>query len=200
MESRTSYQQQQINLVLKEKDRTCPRKRMHNDLIRQLQDWKEEGYWIILSIDSNKDSYKKSLGKSIAAREGLNMKEVVGTFTGKKTGETFFRWSKPIDAVCATLDIIVVGACVMPEGYGVCDHRLFVLDLLTSSLIGKPPTRIIRSGAGRLNTKIPSTKDNYTNLMENLVLMHRLTERVVDVHNASSSIVLVKEIAEITDQ
>ena len=35
---RTSYQQQRRYLVLKEKDRTCPRKRLHYDLIRQLQD------------------------------------------------------------------------------------------------------------------------------------------------------------------
>ena len=37
------------------------------------------------------------------------------------------------------------------------------------------------------------TKDNYTNVLENLVLSHRLTERMVPVHNASSIIVLVKE-------
>ena len=91
---------------------------------------------------------------------------MVGTFTGKKIGETFFRRSKPIDAVWATPDIVVLGACVTLAGYGVGDHCLFVLDFLTSSMIGKTPTRIIRSGARQLNTKIPSTKDNYTNVLE----------------------------------
>ena len=81
----------------------------------------------------------------------------------------------------------------MPEGYGVENHRLFVIDFLTSSLIGKTPPRIIRSGARRLNKKIPSTKDNYTNVMEKLVLIHHLTERMVAAHHESSSIVLVKE-------
>ena len=70
------------------------------------------------------------------------MNEVVGTFTGKKIGATFFIGSKPIDAVWATPDIVVVGECVMPEGYGVGDHRLFVLDFLTSSIIGKMPPRL----------------------------------------------------------
>ena len=138
---------------------------------------------IILCMDENEDIQKKSLGKSITARDVLNMNYLVGTFTGKKTGTTFFRVSKPIDAVWATPDIVVVGACVMPEGYGVGDHRLFVLDFLTSSIIGKIPTRIIRSSERRLNTKIPSTKDNYTNVLENLVLRHRLTERMVSAHN-----------------
>ena len=88
----------------------------------------------------------------------------------------------------------------MPAGYGVRDHRLFVLYLLTSSLIGQTPPQMIRSGAIRLNTKIPSTKYNYTNVLENLVVSHCLTERMVDAHNAISSIVLVKEIIEIIDQ
>ena len=138
--------------------------------------------------------YKKSFGKSITAKYGLNMNEVVGTFTGKKIGSTFFRVSKPIDAVWATPDIVVVGACVMPAGYGVGEHYLFVLDFLTSSLIGQTPPQIIRSGARRLNTKIPSTKHNYTNVLEKPVVSHRLTERMFAAHNASSSIVLVKEI------
>ena len=89
------------------------------------------------------------------------MNEVVGTFTGKKIGATLFRGSKPIDAVWATPDIVVVGACVMPASYGVGDHRFFVLDFLTSSLIGKTPPQIIRSSTRRLNKKILSTEANY---------------------------------------
>ena len=99
MESRTSYQRQRRYLVLKEKDRTCPRKRLQDDVIRQLQDWREEGDRIILCIDANEEIYKKILGMSITARDGINMNEVVGTFTVNKIGATFFRVSKPIDAV-----------------------------------------------------------------------------------------------------
>ena len=87
-------------------------------------------------MDRNEDIYKKRLGKSITAIDGLNMNEVVGKFTGKKIGATLFRGSKPIDAVWETEDIVLVGACVMPAGCGVDDHRLFVLDFLASSLIG----------------------------------------------------------------
>ena len=42
-------------------------------------------------MDANEDIYKKSLGKSITAIYGLNMNEVVGIFTGKNIGTTFFR-------------------------------------------------------------------------------------------------------------
>ena len=86
MESRTSYQQQHRYLFLKEKDQTCPRKLLHDHLIRQLQDWRKEGDRIILCMDANEYIYKKSLGKSITAKDGLNMNEVVGTFTRNKIG------------------------------------------------------------------------------------------------------------------
>ena len=84
MESRTSYQQEHRYLVLKDKDRTCPRKRLRDDLIRKLQYWREEGDRIILCKDANEDIYKKSIGKSITEIYGLNINEVARTFTGKK--------------------------------------------------------------------------------------------------------------------
>ena len=88
----------------------------------------------------------------------------------------------------------------MLAGYEVGYHRLFVLELLTSSLIGKTSPQIIRSGARWLNTKITSTKDNYTNVLENQVVTHGLTEQIVAAHNTSSSIVLLKERIDIIDQ
>ena len=91
-------------------------------------------------MDSNEDIYKNSLGKSITAIYGLGMNEVGGIINGNKIGATLFRGSKPNDAVWATPDKVMVGACVIPAGYGVGDHRLFVLEFLTSSLIGKTPT------------------------------------------------------------
>ncbi len=59
------------------------------------------------------------------------MKEVVGDYTdtGKQLGATYFRGSQPIDSVWATRDIEVLNACVMPVGYGMGDHRCFVVDL-----------------------------------------------------------------------
>ena len=82
----------------------------------------------------------------------------------------------------------------MPADYGVGDHRLFVPDFLTSSMIGQMPPQIIRSGARRLNTKIQSTKDKYTYVLGNLVVSHCLTKWMVAALNASSIIVQIKEI------
>ena len=72
------------------------------------------------------------------------MLEVVGEFTYKKVGATYFCGSTPIDGVWATLDVTVVGACVMPVGYGVGDHRLFIINFMKSCLVGVSPPSIVR--------------------------------------------------------
>ena len=72
------------------------------------------------------------------------MKEVVGDFTGKNIGATFFRGITPIDGIWATSDVEVKGACVMPCGYGVGDHRVFIVDFQTNSLLRDTPPRVIR--------------------------------------------------------
>jgi hypothetical protein len=84
------------------------------------------------------------------------MSGVVGEFTGKRIGSTFFRGSKPIDGVWATPDIAVTHACVMPAGFGVGDHHLFVVNFQEASLIGEAPHRIKRFSSRRLNTKVSS--------------------------------------------
>jgi hypothetical protein len=95
-------------------------------------------------MDAYEDIYKKSIGRTLTDREGLNMVEAVGEFTGKKIGPTFFWGSKPIDEIWTTTDVIVTHACIMPTGFGVGDHRLFVIDMQAASLIGEEPLKVQR--------------------------------------------------------
>ena len=184
---RSSYQQHRRYFIEKEKDTMCPRRRFHNDLVRQLTQWREAGDRIIVCMDANEDIYKKSIGKTLTQEDGLGMQEVVGAFTGEKLGATFFRGKTPIDAVWATPDVVVVGACVMPAGYGVGDHRLFVIDFLTSSLVGTTPPRIVRAAARRLNTNIEPAAERYTDEVDKLTIRHRIIERVGRAHETSKT-------------
>jgi hypothetical protein len=110
--------------------------------VAQLKKWKAEGDRLIVCLDANKDIYKKSIGKALMVPDGLSMKEIVGEFTGQKIGPTFFHGSKLIDGVWATADIEISNACVMPAGYGIGDHCMFIVDLVQSSMIGETPCQI----------------------------------------------------------
>ena len=125
-------------------------------------------------MDANENIYKKSIGKRLTDPEGPAMRELIGDFTGKKLGATFFRGVTPIDGFWATPDVIVTAACVIPARCGAGDHRMFVIDFLTSSLVGSSPPRIVRAKARRLNTNIPGVADKYYSKLEDQVLRHKL--------------------------
>jgi hypothetical protein len=121
---------------MQKKDCTsCPREKFREQLIAQLKQWREQGDRLIVCLDANKDIHRKAIGKELTDTEGLALREVVGEFTNKKIGPTCFRGSKPIDGVWATLDITVANACIMPVGYGIGNHRLFVIDFHAADLI-----------------------------------------------------------------
>jgi hypothetical protein len=185
--SGTVYHQQRHYWVVKRKCLTCPRVKFWEDLLQQLGRWREQGDKLIVCLDANEDIYKKAIGKALTLVDGLAMKEVVGEFTGKKIGPTYFRGSKPIDAIWATSDVQVAGACIMPAGYGIGDHRLFVVDFVAASLIGNEPKKIVRPQARRLNCRIPTAVREYNKRLEEKIRKHRLLERVGAIHQSDLS-------------
>ena len=136
-------------------------------------------------MDSNEHIYRKALGKALTDIDGLAMKEVVSKFTGTPIGLTFFRGSKPIDGVWATSDITVNNAAIMPAGYGIGDHRLFVIDLMAADIIGSAPPKVVRLASRRLNTKLPRVAATYSWLLEEKIIKHRLIELVGEAHSKS---------------
>ena len=57
--SRTYYQQNRRCLIMKEKDRSCPRKRFQEDLVRQLKKWRDKGERLVVCMDANENIYCK---------------------------------------------------------------------------------------------------------------------------------------------
>ncbi len=177
--SGTSYQQQRRFFITTQRDLTCPRKRFHDDLIAQMVKWRDEGDRLVVCMDANEDIYHKSMGKTLTNVDGLNMSKVVGDFTGKKIGPTFFRGSKPIDGIWATRDINVIHACVMPAGYGVGDHRMFIVDFQEASIVSTTPFRVQRFSTRRLNSKVSSgATKKYVKRLEKNITKHRILEKL----------------------
>jgi hypothetical protein len=75
----------------------------------------------------------------------------------------------------------------MPAGYGIGDHRMFIIDIVMSSMIGVSPAKILRPKARQLNTKLPGVSKRYSNLLEEKIQQHRLIDKLADVHINSRS-------------
>ncbi len=84
--SGTTYQQQQCYYITKRKDLTCPLILFRHNLVKQLQKWRAAGDKIILFMDHNKHAIKGNLGKALADRDGLDMRETIVQHTGKSQG------------------------------------------------------------------------------------------------------------------
>jgi hypothetical protein len=133
--SSTSDQQHRRYFITKKGNLTCPQTKFREDLVAQLMKRREEGNRLIVCLDANKHIYKKSIGKALTDINSLAMREVVGDFTRQPVGPTYFQGSKPIDGVWATSDILVCNRTIMPAGYGIGDHHLFVIDFSAADMI-----------------------------------------------------------------
>ena len=136
-------------------------------------------------MDANKHIYKNRIGKSCTDVEGLGMQEAVGAFTGEKIGAPFFRGTTPIYDICSLPNVVVTGACVMPAGYGVEDHRIFIVDVLTSALVEYFPPRIACAGTMRVNTNSHGLASCYVSNVEEQVLRHKVIQRYGQAHESS---------------
>ena len=79
---------------------------------------------------------QKGIGKTRVGNKELGISKAVGDFTGNKVGAALFRGKKPSNGVRTTADVVITGACAMQTGFGTGEHRLVVLDFLTSSPVG----------------------------------------------------------------
>ena len=75
----------------------------------------------------------------------------------------------------------------MPAGYGVGDHRMFIVEFLTSSMIGTTPLQIVRTGTRRLNTKISKATANYTSDVKKNITRHRVIKQIGRAHKTSTT-------------
>ncbi len=180
--SGTSYQQQRRYVIMKKKDLTCQRTLFRRHLTAAIDNWRRAGESIILFMDYSKHVYDGTLGKALSNREGLNLQEVILKQTGIPTGATFFRGSHPIDGLWALDNLTISNACIMPFGYGVGNHRAFILDIPLQSLIGVNPMRIVRPASRHLNSRKSGCGNAYITSLESNIIQHCLIKRLHDIH------------------
>ena len=152
-----------------------------------MKTWRSKGNRLIVCMDANNHIYKVAINTALTDNNGLAMKEVILNATRKASGATYFRGSTPIDSFWATSDIGIADTCVMPAGYGVGDHCLFVVDLITSTLTGNNPPRIQGSASSRLNTNLLGVAEIYIMIYKANPRQNRLVECLGEAHASSKN-------------
>lgn len=178
----SSYQLQRAYFTVAKQDTTCPRKKFEEDLVQLLISWRQAGRRLIVCLDANDHIYTGKLAKALTGSPQLDLFESTLATTGSRLTATYFRGSRPIDAIWTTPDVSVTNVCAMPIGFGVGDHRAFVMDITTNSMVGSNPQPIKRPTARRLNTRIPGCAEAYNSILESQVSRHCIIDRLNAVH------------------
>ena len=93
------------------------------------------GEEITIMGDLNKNMYTGMYAKRLAMKD-LNMTEQCLKTTKHYLPATFDGGSISIDTVFATAGIVCVNACLLTKYGGIGDHRSFILDFTSASVIG----------------------------------------------------------------
>lgn len=180
----SSYHLQKAYFTMAEKDMTCPRRCFKMDLITIIKQWHSDGHHIIVCLDMNDHVYHTRLGHALVDSDDLDLRETILSHSGQHLTATYFCGSKPIDAVWATPDVDITNACTMPVGYSIGDHRVFIIDFSTSSLVGINPQLILRPAARQLNTKILNCAEAYNHLLEAQLIRYWLIDKLQHAHRS----------------
>jgi hypothetical protein len=88
----------------------------------------------------------------------------------------------------------------MPCCFGIGDHRLFVIDFKTESLVRAKPPRVIRTVVRRLNTKLPKVAERYVDILEKDLRVHKIPQRIREAAASSAHMSVVKKRTDVIDK
>jgi hypothetical protein len=104
-------------------------------LITQLVIWKHTNSDIILLGDFNENIYSGRIAKCLSLPDLMLTKQCLQC-TGIHIPPTFRDGTVLIDAIFATSGIECINACILPHNGGAGNHRCFILNFTSSSVIG----------------------------------------------------------------
>ncbi len=112
-----------------------PQAMFKSDLLSLLRRWKASRDEILMMGNFNENVYSGAILTALA-REDLRMTEICYWTTGKHLLSTHSCGSTPIDAVFGTTGLVCSVASLLPFNVGVGDHRIFIVDITSESILG----------------------------------------------------------------
>ena len=172
---KTVYQQQ-MTYIHKHNLQTTPYSLFLSDLVKQLETWIASGDRVVLFIDANEQIMDGLISRALA---GINMTEITHKFWEPGTKpHTHISGSTAIDGIFLPHDLETSGLVELSFDKSVGNHRTMIIELTTTSTIGRFQGKIVRPASRRLTTKQPQVMEAYNNRLERQYRSHRIQERL----------------------
>ncbi len=151
-------------------------------LISQLSVWKHTNHNIILLGDFNKNVYSGRIAQRLSQPD-LMFSEQCLQCTGIHTPPIFRDGIIPINAIFAMAGIECVNAYILPHKGGVGNHRCFILNFTSSSIIGSKFLSIVCCSTRKLHCNSIRLVQTYNLDLDMLCNHHKMYQRIYSIYS-----------------
>ena len=153
-----------------------PRNLFQEDMVAAITKWRERGERLIIFIDMNEHILHGVLLKKIFQ---LGLQEATHTHWDGPEPRTFvYGDGHPIDGVYHTPDLEIASLILLSFHEGVGDHQMVIINVTTSSAIGKFEQRVVTPQARFLATRNKPSVKLYIKFVTKECWHHRLQQRL----------------------
>ena len=133
-------------------------------------------------MDANEHTMDGKL-RSMLGAEGVDLVEFSHKIWGRVPPHTYLDGKIPMDASYSSPDVDITNFCMLPFTSSTGDHRAFIIEATTRSLIGQNLLKISRPAGRRLVMSQPQAVNRYNQIVEEQFEIHRIEERMNAVDN-----------------
>ena len=160
----TNYQQlkrhcQRNNIDLE------PRSLFYRDFAKQCKKWKSRGETIGIVMDANEHALDGELRK-ILEGEGIGLMEISHRFWGEKPPNSHVDGSDPIAAFYGSSNLEVTQLLQLPHLSSIGDHKTWIIEVTSRSVLGCNLLKIQRTVGRRLNMSNHGTVTEFIKLVK----------------------------------
>jgi hypothetical protein len=151
-------------------------------LIAQLIVWKHTNSNIVLLGDFNENVYSSRISKCLSQPDLMFGKQCFQC-SSIHISPTFRDGSIPINAIFATASIECINAYILPHKGGMGNHRCFIVDFTSSSIIGTKFSNIVRCSAQKLHCKSTHLVQLFNAELDMLCNHHKMFQRIYYIYS-----------------
>ena len=122
------------------------------------------------------------------AGEDLRMTEICYQTTGKLLPPTHRRGRTPINAVFGTAGLVCSAASLLHFNMGIGNHRVFIVDITSESILGNIFPLVIPASSCLLNCASEKIKKSYIAALNKLSNRHLIFQKLLVTDRASNHI------------
>ncbi len=179
---KTIYQQQ-IRYIQNNGTIKCgPKALFRRDFVRQCAKWRKDGDRLLIVMDANEHTMDGPLRRMLE-NAGVGLREFSHDWWGRSPPHTYVNGRIPIDSGFASEDVEVVNLCMLPFYQSVGDHRNWIIDITTRSMLGEYLNKIVHPVSRRLVNSNHNSVTRYNAIVDEQFTRHRIPERMDAVDN-----------------